>query len=128
MPGEHEALDAAEIAISSLAAAQEHEPDLEISAAKLLTFNGYLNALADLAIRSQGTNDRDSNASMNVEVKVLKLFAEIHTKVLEHQLDSEGTRKLQELLDQMGRRDSGATTSFDGDFTPPEVETDKGTN
>lgn len=126
MSGEHGALDATESAIASLSSAQEQEPDLDNGAAVLLTFNGYTNALADLAERAKLGADRDENASMNVEVKALKMFAEIHAKLLEHKLDSEGTRKLQELLDRMDRRDSGASTSRGDDWSPPSATPDKG--
>lgn len=119
MDGDRAKLSAAERAIASLAKAQDSEPGLSLAASELLTFNGYVNALADLAGRAKSGGDRDENASMNVECKALKMFAEIHSKVLEHQLDAEGTRKLQELLDQIGRRESGATTSFDDGFDPP---------
>ena len=119
-------MSAAARAVASLEEAQVSEPKLSLFATKLLTFNGYINALASLTERAQLGGDRDENASMNVEIKALKLFSEIHSKVLEHQLDQEGTRKLQELLDQIGRRDSGATTSFDGDFSPPAKTPNKG--
>lgn len=125
MAGDRAQLGAAERAIASLADAQAHEPAMALDAARLLTFAGYANALADLVGRSRCAADRDEISCMNVEVKVLKMFAEIHAKVLEHQLDAEGTRKLQELLDQIGRRESGATTSFDDGFDPPSAP-DKG--
>lgn len=127
MAGGRARKSSAERAIEALEKAQEKAPDLSLSAARLLSFTGYANALADLAERAESGGDRDENASMNVEIKALKMFAEIHAKVLEHQLDVEGQRKLDELLAQIGRRESGATTSWESE---PDLPTtvNKGPN
>ena len=120
-------LTAEQRAIASLEEAQQHEPGLNLCAAQLLTFNGYVNALANLAERAKAGGDRDENASMNVEVKALKMFQEIHASVLTFKLDSEGNAKLAELESLIGRKESGASTSFDQDYDPPTI-THKGPN
>lgn len=127
MAGPRATLTAEQRAIASLEEAQQHEPGLNLCAAQLLTFNGYVNALADLAERAKSGGDRDENASMNVEVKALKMFQEIHASVLTFKLDAEGNAKLAELENLIGRKESGATTSFDPEYDPPTL-TDQGTN
>lgn len=106
------ARSAVQIAIEAVEEAHETAPELSLSARKLLSFTGLCNALADLAERAKCGCDRDENASMNVETKVYKEFAAIQAQVLTHQLDAEGTAKLRELEELMGRQDSSASTQF----------------
>ena len=111
-------LSAAERAIHALDSAQESTPTLSADARKILTFSGFMNSLAKLGKRARKGGDRDDMAAMNVELKVLKLASEIWSRVLEHQLDVEGTRAANSLTEELDRKEGNASTSFPANYNP----------